>query len=583
MSTVRSELSIVPEPHEDYGGSATARDGAELDGETQHFIARSAASGMAAFTSRCFGPYEVLHRLGAGGMADVYLAFLRREHGFGKVVVLKIPRSTEESNLQGLFLREARLASRFRHPNVVETLDAGQIDGQHYMVLEYLEGGTLTAVQRAVSDGAWPEFPGIGVLQDVLLGLDYLHTLQSEDGAPLRLVHQDIKPSNIFITIDGQVKILDFGITKSYATNATEDGVLRGTIQYLSPEAVVDGQSDYRGDLFSVGVILWEMLCGQKMWGDMSPTAILAKLSRFEIPPLPQDMGIHPELRAICEKALCGKDERFESAMEFYTALASVVPAMTIEDRRELGRRIDIAFEPRLSQARRAAADARGSSPGAEHYSGARGGTVVFDPRQERRRSPFVLVGLGAATMIVGAGVAVALARSGGSTPEPAASPSAVVAAAADPAVGESLPGSSSPSTIPSSPLLEPTVTVTISARPSTARLLLGGEPLESNPVVVTLPISSEKLVLSVDAPGYRSQTMQFAADRDKAIDVELSVLATDQAPAKPRKSTGKTKTKTKAKAKAKAKPEPDSSSAPASKPADGGRLSIERDNPFED
>ena len=168
-----------------------------------------------------------------------------------------------------MFLEEARLTARLNHPNVVQTNDVGEDRGRYYIAMEYLEGQTFERVRRARNAGKL--FPIHMQIADAgptcWPGLHYAHELVDYDGTPLAIVHRDVTPSNVFITYDGQVKLVDFGIAKVLdSLNHTKVGVLKGKARYMAPEQITGGAVDRRADIFSVGVMLWEMLSGGPIW-----------------------------------------------------------------------------------------------------------------------------------------------------------------------------------------------------------------------------------------------------------------------------------------------------------------------------
>ncbi len=278
---------------------------------------------------RTFGKYELLDRLGRGGMADVWRARVAGPQGFARILVLKriLPHLVEDPKARQLFEREARVISRLSHANIVKVFEFGEVDGEYYLAMEYVEGRDLQAVIRA---GAGSSALAALVLRDVCRALAYAHGICDENGAPLRILHRDISPSNIMIGYDGAVRLLDFGIAKAFADprdKRTVKGTIRGKFGYIAPE-VIDGlEPDGRADLFSVGVVLHETLSGKRLFRGASDLETLALVKRAEIP-LPSSLNpaVPPALEAICMRALArDRDERFAHGDEMAEALDDVV------------------------------------------------------------------------------------------------------------------------------------------------------------------------------------------------------------------------------------------------------------------
>src|SRR4051812_32170548 len=216
------------------------------------------------------GRYRLVAELGQGGTATGWVAISRGPSGVNKLVVLKALRKelANDGEFRRMFLDEARLAARLNHPNIVQTYGIVDEAGPPVIIMEFLEGEPLSAIlTRAHGDKAFPLAMHLKVISDLLSGLHYSHELAEYDGTPLPLVHRDITPHNVFVSFDGQVKVLDFGIAKlSGSLSRTETGVIKGKFRYMPPEQLEGAAVDRRADLFAVGVMLWEAACGDKMW-----------------------------------------------------------------------------------------------------------------------------------------------------------------------------------------------------------------------------------------------------------------------------------------------------------------------------
>lgn len=278
------------------------------------------------------GKYRLLAELGHGGMARVFLAVAHGPSGFSKLVVLKMIRvhlADDPDTLQ-MFLDEARLAGRLNHPNVVHTLEVVEEDGRYLMVMEYLEGQSLSSIlRRARHDkAAVPLHLHLRALYDALQGLHYAHELKDFDGTPLNLIHRDVSPQNIFVTYDGQVKMLDFGIAKAITSSSeTKAGVIKGKIAYMAPEQFLGEKLDRRVDIYAVGAVLWQAATGQRLWRGVPDGQVIHRVIRGEIPaPSSLNADVHPELERVAMKALSrDRDERYPSCTELQEDLEALI------------------------------------------------------------------------------------------------------------------------------------------------------------------------------------------------------------------------------------------------------------------
>ena len=261
---------------------------------------------------RAFGPYTLVHRLASGGMAELYLGLLRGDFGFEKLVVVKcvLPFFQEEPAFISLLLDEARLAATLSHPNIVQVFDAGEIEGTYYIAMEHVEGLDLRGLLRrmvALGEERPPLAHALLLIRQILAGLAYAHDKCDFEGRPLFIVHRDISPHNVLVTPGGDVKIVDFGIAKSAARleERSQAGVLKGKAAYMSPEHANGQQVDQRSDLFAVGVLLFELSTGKRLFRADNEAETL-RLVCFEPYPRPSEAnpGYPPELERIVMRAL---------------------------------------------------------------------------------------------------------------------------------------------------------------------------------------------------------------------------------------------------------------------------------------
>ncbi|MBN2342241.1 MAG: serine/threonine protein kinase [Deltaproteobacteria bacterium] len=274
--------------------------------------------------TRRLGGYHILATIGHGGMGDVYLAMKDGPGGFGKLLVLKVlqHKLIEDPEFLAMFLDEGRIAARLNHPNVVQTFETGRDDDVHYIVMEYLDGVTLGRLMQEELRNPGPNTPRLflSILAQALSGLHHAHELTDFDGLPLHIVHRDATPQNIFITYDGAVKMVDFGIAKALDSKAdTQAGVFKGKLGYLPPEQFTSGVVDRRADVFSLGVVLWEAIVGRRMYRGKSEIEIMNALTTGNFPNEDSLPGTVPDaLKWIVSRATAAAvEQRYATAQEF--------------------------------------------------------------------------------------------------------------------------------------------------------------------------------------------------------------------------------------------------------------------------
>jgi serine/threonine protein kinase len=272
--------------------------------------------------SELVGPYRVVRAIGAGGSARVDLAVIERAYGFLRHVVLKRPLEhlRSDAHVAETLRREAHLGGRLRHPNLVAVLDAGTHDGYIYLALEYVAGSSVRTLMQAdasprVQTISLPA--ALSIVVGAARGLHEAHELAGADGAPLGLVHRDVSPANILVDRDGTVKLSDFGIAKDTRVN-TLSGSMRGTVTYMAPEQCRGHAFDRRADVFSLGVILHELISGRRLFWAENDVASLHKVLSAPLPdPREAKPSLAPELCAIAMRAIArDASQRIASASE---------------------------------------------------------------------------------------------------------------------------------------------------------------------------------------------------------------------------------------------------------------------------
>jgi serine/threonine protein kinase len=287
---------------------------------------------MALKGPEVLGQYELLSLMAAGGMAEIFLARQTGIRGFEKLVVVKkiLPALIRHKEFVEMFFDEARIAARLRHSNIVQIYDLGQSGDDYYIAMEYLEGESLreVVVQAFKVDNQLPPELAAFIIANICDGLDYAHKFRNETGKPLNIIHRDVSPNNIIILYSGGVKLVDFGVAKTAVqAHRTEVGVLRGKLSYMSPEQCLGKSLDHRSDVFSAGVVLWEMLAQRRLFKRETEHKTVKAVISAQVPPAMQYRREVPkELDAIAQRAL-EKDlkARYQSAGEMGDAIRDVL------------------------------------------------------------------------------------------------------------------------------------------------------------------------------------------------------------------------------------------------------------------
>jgi serine/threonine-protein kinase len=490
--------------------------------------------------------YCGLLELGRGGAANVFLAVARGKNGFNKLVVVKVPNPTVASDpeLLELFLVEARLAARLNHANIVQTNEIAEAGSRPMIVMEYLEGQPLSSlIERA--GGALSLPMHLRIISEVLSGLHQTHECADFDGVRLDVVHRDMTPHNVFVTYDGQVKILDFGIAKVPGWGQkTETGVVKGKLRYMPAEQIAGEAVDRRADIYAVGIMLWEAAAQQPIFRGQSERQILHQVLGGEIPsPRELNPDVPPELERLCMKALSpDREDRHATALELQADLERLLEheGGTVTAR-ELGRFVAAQFaeqreavrktiESRLADILKRSDEPCEITAGGGASATARLEPVVVAPggRSAGRGRRGAL--LGAAVLMAAMIFTWALSRR---DPDGAQASTEVVPGPSAPSSAPTLPSAApAPSPDPSSVA---TIRVRIRATPQSAVLTLDRARLPTNPFSQDVPRDGQVHELVVTAPGYAAVNRSVTFDREIDIDLALKPL-----PTRPKPSTSK-------------------------------------------
>jgi serine/threonine-protein kinase len=274
--------------------------------------------------------YRVIRKIDSGGMAEVFQGVAESIEGFKKKVAIKrvLPHLVENKKFLAMFLDEARLSLRMNHANVVHVFDIGQAGGTYFIVMEFVDGADLKAIietqRRRKKD--FPLEHAVFIATKICEGLAYAHTLRDSEGRPFGIVHRDVSPPNVIITRYGEIKIADFGLAKANnQLEKSEPGIIKGKFSYLAPEAAMGHEVDSRADIFAVGIILWEMLAGRRLFTGDSDYETVKLVQQANIPPLVDfNHKVPPGLERIILKSLARDlNQRYGDAIDLARDLNS--------------------------------------------------------------------------------------------------------------------------------------------------------------------------------------------------------------------------------------------------------------------
>ncbi|MBL9037159.1 MAG: serine/threonine protein kinase [Archangium sp.] len=452
-----------------------------------------------------FGKYALVGPIARGGMAEVTLAVQEGEgvQGFSKVVALKrvLASQSEERAFVQMFLDEARLAARLDHPNIVRIYDVGHFDGRFFLAMEYLPGEDLQRLMQLCDLTGAAVDPDIAaaLISSCAEGLHFAHELTDDNGVTVGLVHRDISPSNIIVTHYGHTKIVDFGIAKA-ASNSfrTEAGVMKGKAAYFAPEQVSRGPLDRRCDVYSLGIVLWELLVGQRLYLRESHAATLAAAAMGEVTEVRAHRpDVEPALEAIVMKALQrDPNERYQTSMELHEALEEYLATRARPGTKDIAAWVQTLAGERRATLKRSIARGINLLRSLDELRDL--DESMARPTTSGSRLPAV------ASKVMGAG------------PRPLWQVATFgAAAAAVVAVGALLPLHG-----PAATPIARGATLTVTSEPTGAMVFIGGEPTGrlTPTTLADLPAGSP-LEVSVKRPGHRPAQATVTLSRDSATE----------------------------------------------------------------
>jgi eukaryotic-like serine/threonine-protein kinase len=314
---------------------------------------------------RKFGPYLCFDQIGKGGMAEIFLAREKTEFASRLCVVKEIiPAYSSHARFSEMLVREAKLAARLDHANIIKVFDLGRADGELYIAMEYLEGFDLGDLLRRCTKAkvAMPFEFALGIVTSVLRALDYAHRRTDDAGQPLGIVHCDVSPSNVLVSFEGEVKLCDFGIARANKLVGVESKgsdasqALQGKAGYMSPEQARSEPIDARSDVFAAGILLWELVSGRRLYRQDVPSTLLEQARAAVIPPPPPRGFPHEgQLHAIVLRALAKeRDGRYGSAAAMLREVEEYMAANNLAaSALKLGSWLDTSFGSEIVTRRR--------------------------------------------------------------------------------------------------------------------------------------------------------------------------------------------------------------------------------------
>jgi len=490
-----------------------------------------------------FGKYYLLDRIGVGGMAEVFLAVAMGPEGFQRRLVIKrmLSHLSRDRAFVKMFIDEAKLSGLLSHPNLVQIFEFGQIEESFFIAMEHVHGETLLAIKQKLTDMGRlaPVGATLAIIREVCRGLDYAHSLEGPNGQPLGIVHRDISPSNVMLSFHGGVKVLDFGIariTEELRETKTQAGTVKGKVSYMAPEQLRMESVDGRADVFSVGIVLHEMLTGRRLFKSHNEYSGARMVMEA---PVALPSSVNPDVPALVDPIVMralerNRDLRYQTAGEMADDLEKALQEMRAspdEPRKLLvslfppgpARSGNIAFTPlpapetKLTPTLGQLQKTPTASKPTKHLPD--GGldvdlgdlSTANPPPKKRRR--FLALGMVGSAVIAIVVVTQSVRKAAAPTVEVA--PAAAQVAAPVPA----------PETAPAAPARPALVEVSFDSSPQDAVVTRedSGEVVGHTPLTISLPQARDVIAFKVEKPGFASTTYKIIPDLAKAVRVELS------------------------------------------------------------
>ncbi|MFN9810078.1 MAG: protein kinase domain-containing protein [Deltaproteobacteria bacterium] len=410
---------------------------------------------------RRFGKYTLMRKLAVGGMAELFLALQRSVAGFEKLIVVKriLPHLVKDRAFVELILQEARISATLNHPNICHIYDVGEAEGQFYIAMEHIHGEDLRSIVRQmkkVNETTFPIEHALSIVLGCCAGLAHAHEKATLDGEPMNIVHRDVSPQNILVTFNGDVKLVDFGIAKAGRSSMedTGSGQLKGKVPYMSPEQAQGQALDGRSDIFSLGIILFELTTGRRLFRGQNEMETLRMIVDGEYP-RPRDLnpGIPEPLERIILKSL-EKDvgARDQSARQMQADLEDFIRSAQLKvSPLSAGEWMQRLFAERLAQQKQLLAEGRqladviAAQVAAEEEAAAREATMSGVRAKRSGRLPWILATLvGVAAVAAAVGIVMTQQPSG-----PPVGPGALVIQSVPPGAAISIDGARRPERTP--------------------------------------------------------------------------------------------------------------------------------------